>query len=91
MFVFGVNELWLQKKVGVFIKDIFSGLFIDEWKKIYVDNCKDVEQVEIVLVFFIVVFFVKDEVEFCVMCSLFKVCVVFLILYFFDEMFNIFD
>lgn len=79
------------KKVGVLTKDTSSGPFIDEWKKIYADNCKDVEQVEIAPALSTAAFSVKDEAELRAMRSSSKACVALLTPYFLDEMSNILD
>ena len=37
----------MQKKLGVISKDTSKGPFIDEWKKVFNDNCKDTEEVDV--------------------------------------------
>jgi nucleosome binding factor SPN SPT16 subunit len=37
----------LQKKVGVLSKENVSGPFIEEWKKVYSEVSKDVEEVDV--------------------------------------------
>jgi nucleosome binding factor SPN SPT16 subunit len=58
----------LQKKVGVLPKDLSSGPFIDEWKKVYSNISKDVEEVDIAPALSAAAFAVKDEHE--LVCSI---------------------
>lgn len=53
----------LQKKVGVLPKDASSGPFIDEWKKVFSNISKDVEEVDIAPALSAAAFAVKDEAE----------------------------
>ncbi|KAK3953039.1 FACT complex subunit-domain-containing protein [Pseudoneurospora amorphoporcata] len=79
------------KKVGVLTKDTSKGPFIDEWKKVYADNCKDVEEVDIAQALSAGAFSVKDETELRAMRTSSKACVALLTPYFLDEMSNILD
>jgi nucleosome binding factor SPN SPT16 subunit len=51
------------KKVGILPKDTSSGPFIDEWKKVYSDISKDVEEVDISTALSSAALAVKDENE----------------------------
>jgi nucleosome binding factor SPN SPT16 subunit len=53
----------LQNKVGVLPKDTSSGPFIDEWKKVYGDISKSVEEVDISAAISASALAVKDENE----------------------------
>jgi hypothetical protein len=53
----------LQKKVGILPRDNSNGPFIDEWKKIYGDISKDVEEVDIASALSAAALAVKDENE----------------------------
>ncbi|SPQ22092.1 5ab01e36-a06f-433e-bb5d-71cf057abd0b [Thermothielavioides terrestris] len=79
------------KKVGVLSKDTSKGPFIDEWKKIFADNCKDVEEVDISTALSVAAFSVKDEAELRAMRTSSKACVALLNPYFVDEMSDILD
>ncbi|KAK4113921.1 SPT16-domain-containing protein [Canariomyces notabilis] len=79
------------KKVGVLTKDTSKGPFIDEWKKTFADNCKDVEEVDIAQALSAGAFSVKDEAELRAMRTSSKACVALLTPYFLDEMSNILD
>jgi len=79
------------KKVGVLTKDNSKGPFIDEWKKAFADNCKDVEEVDIAQALSAAAFSVKDETELRAMRTSSKACVALLTPYFLDEMSNILD
>ncbi|KAK4241309.1 FACT complex subunit-domain-containing protein [Achaetomium macrosporum] len=79
------------KKVGVLTKDTSKGPFIDEWKKVYAENCKDVEEVDIAHALSAGAFSVKDETELRAMRSSSKACVALLNPYFLDEMSDILD
>lgn len=57
----------LQKKVGVLPKDLSSGPFVDEWKKVYGTFSKDLEEVDIAPALSAAAFAVKDEHE--LVCS----------------------
>ena len=58
-----LTKLRLQKKVGILPKDTSNGPFIDEWKKIYGDISKDVEEVDISPALSGAALAVKDENE----------------------------
>ncbi|KAG7288656.1 FACT complex subunit ctc-2 [Staphylotrichum longicolle] len=79
------------KKVGVLTKDTSNGPFIDEWKKTFANNCKDVEEVDIAQALSAGAFSVKDEAELRAMRTSSKACVALLTPYFLDEMSNILD
>ncbi|KAK4122365.1 SPT16-domain-containing protein [Parathielavia appendiculata] len=79
------------KKVGVLTKDTSKGPFVDEWKKVFADNCKDVEEVDIAQALSAGAFSVKDEAELRAMRTSSKACVALLTPYFLDEMSNILD
>jgi nucleosome binding factor SPN SPT16 subunit len=53
----------LQKKVGILPKDTSNGPFIDEWKKIYGDISKQIEEVDIAPALSAAALAVKDENE----------------------------
>ncbi|KAL2257375.1 hypothetical protein VTK26DRAFT_253 [Humicola hyalothermophila] len=79
------------KKVGVLTKDTSKGPFVDEWKKIFAEHCKDVEEVDIAQALSAGAFSVKDEAELRAMRTSSKACVALLTPYFLDEMSNILD
>ena len=58
----------LQKKVGVLPKDTSNGPFIDEWKKVYGDISKEVEEVDIAPAISASALAVKDENELVSRC-----------------------
>lgn len=81
----------MQKKVGVLTKDTSKGPFVDEWKKVFADNCKDIEEVDIAQALSAAAFSVKDETELRAMRTSSKACVALLASYFVDEMSDILD
>jgi len=81
----------LQNKVGVLTKDTSKGPFIDEWKKTFASNCKEVEEADIAQALSAGAFSVKDEAELRAMRTSSKACVALLTPYFLDEMSNILD
>lgn len=81
----------LQNKVGVLTKDTSKGPFIDEWKKIFAERCKGVEEVDIALALSAGAFSIKDETELRAMRTSSKACVALLTPYFLDEMSSILD
>jgi len=81
----------MQKKLGVISKDTSKGPFIDEWKKVFADNCKDTEEVDVAQALSAGAFSVKDEVELRAMRTSAKACVALLASYFVDEMSDILD
>lgn len=81
----------LQNKLGVISKDTSKGPFVDEWKKVFADNCKDVEEVDIAQALSAGAFAVKDETELRAMRTSSKACVALLNPYFLDEMSSILD
>ncbi|KFA67899.1 hypothetical protein S40285_04075 [Stachybotrys chlorohalonatus IBT 40285] len=78
-------------KVGTIAKDTSKGPFIDEWKKVLAEQCKDVEQVDISSALSTHAFAVKDESELRAMRTASKACVALMTPYFLDEMSNILD
>lgn len=85
------NLLRLQNKIGVIAKDNSRGPFVDEWKKVFADSCKDVTEVDISLALSTFAFAVKDENELRAMRAASKACVALMTPYFLDEMSNILD
>lgn len=81
----------LQKKVGVIPKDTSKGPFVEEWKKVFAEHCKDVEEVDISQALSIGAFSVKDEAELRAMRTSSKACVALLTPYFLDEMSSVLD
>ncbi|KAB5577597.1 transcription elongation complex subunit [Coniochaeta sp. 2T2.1] len=79
------------KKVGVITKDTSKGPFVDEWKKVFAEHCKDVEEVDISQALSIGAFSVKDEAELRAMRTSSKACVALLTPYFLDEMSSVLD
>ncbi|KAK3945976.1 transcription elongation complex subunit [Diplogelasinospora grovesii] len=79
------------KKLGVLTKDTSKGPFIDEWKKVFADNCKDVEEVDISQALSAGAFSAKDETELRAMRTSSKACVALLTPYLLDEMSNALD
>lgn len=80
-----------QKKVGVISKDASKGPFVDEWKEIFAENCKDVEEVDITQALSSAAFSAKDEAELRAVRNSAKACVALMHSYFLDEMSNILD
>ncbi|KAI5462599.1 FACT complex subunit-domain-containing protein [Mariannaea sp. PMI_226] len=78
-------------KVGTIARDTSKGPFVEEWKKILADNCKDVEQVDVSTALSTHAFAVKDESELRAMRTASKACVALMTPYFLDEMSNILD
>ena len=72
-------------------KDTSKGPFIDEWKKIFAERCKGVEEVDIALALSAGAFSIKDETELRAMRTSSKACVALLTPYFLDEMSSILD
>ncbi|KAH9906872.1 FACT complex subunit spt-16 [Xylariomycetidae sp. FL2044] len=79
------------KKLGVIPKDTSKGPFVEEWKKVSADKCKDVEEVDINLALSTAAFSVKDETELRAMRSASKACVALMNPYFLDQMSDILD
>lgn len=77
--------------MGVLTKDTSKGPFVDEWKKAFSENCKDIEQVDIAQALSAGAFSVKDETELRAMRTSSKACVALLTPYFLDEMSSILD
>lgn len=80
-----------QNKVGVIPKDTSKGPFVDEWKKVFAEHCKDVEEVDVSQALSIGAFSVKDEAELRAMRTSSKACVALLTPYFLDEMSSVLD
>ncbi|KAF4595371.1 FACT complex subunit SPT16 [Ophiocordyceps camponoti-floridani] len=78
-------------KVGIIGKDTCKGPFVDEWKKVWSEQCKDVEEVDISPALSMHAFSVKDENELRAMRTASKACVALMTPYFLDEMSNILD
>lgn len=81
----------LQKKVATIARDTSKGPFVEEWKKIFADACKDVEEVDASLALSTYAFSIKDENELRAMRTAAKACVALMTPYFLDEMSNILD
>ncbi|KOS21394.1 FACT complex subunit SPT16 [Escovopsis weberi] len=79
------------KKLGIIAKDTSKGPFVDEWKKIFSERCKDVEEVDISSALSTTAFSIKDESELRAMRTASKACVALMTPYFLDEMSNILD
>ncbi|ETS82139.1 FACT complex subunit SPT16 [Pestalotiopsis fici W106-1] len=79
------------KKVGVLPKDTSKGPFVDEWKKVFGDKCKDAEEVDIAPALSSAAFSVKDETELRAMRTASKACVALMNPYFLDQMSDVLD
>ncbi|KAI1486575.1 FACT complex subunit spt-16 [Biscogniauxia mediterranea] len=79
------------KKIGVLTKDTSRGPFVDEWKKIFSEKCKDVEEVDMAVALSTAAFSVKDETELRAMRTASKACVALMNPYFLDQMSDILD
>ncbi|KAI1764193.1 SPT16-domain-containing protein [Hypoxylon sp. FL1150] len=79
------------KKVGTLPKDRSSGPFIEEWKKIFADKCKDTEEVDISPALSTAAFSVKDETELRAMRAASKACVALMTPFFLDQMSDVLD
>ncbi|KAL8419071.1 hypothetical protein RB594_002321 [Gaeumannomyces avenae] len=78
-------------KIGVLTKDTAKGPFVDEWKKIFAENCKDVEESDIAQALSAAAFATKDEAELRAMRTSSKACVALMHPFFLDEMSAILD
>ncbi|KAG9252018.1 FACT complex subunit-domain-containing protein [Emericellopsis atlantica] len=78
-------------KVGIIGRDNSKGPFVDEWKKVMEDKCKDVEQVDVSPALSTHAFSIKDENELRAMRASSKACVALMTPYFLDEMSDILD
>ncbi|KAK3186969.1 FACT complex subunit spt16 [Lecanicillium sp. MT-2017a] len=94
------NKLWTTvtdkikeagNKVGTIARDTSKGPFVEEWKKIFGENCKDVEEIDVSNALSTFAFSVKDESELRAMRTASKACVALMNPYFLDEMSNILD
>lgn len=81
----------LQNKVGIIAKDASKGPFVDEWKKVFSENCKDLTEVDVSAALSTHAFSVKDENELRAMRTASKACVALMTPYFLDEMSSILD
>lgn len=81
----------IKNKVGTIARDTSKGPFVDEWKKLFAAQCKDVEQVDVSAALSTYAFAVKDESELRAMRTASKACVALMTPYFLDEMSNILD
>ncbi|KAI1466114.1 SPT16-domain-containing protein [Daldinia caldariorum] len=79
------------KKVGVLTKDRSNGPFVDEWKKVFTEKCKDLEEVDISVALSTAAFAVKDETELRSMRAASKACVALMTPFFLDQMSDILD
>ncbi|TVY40043.1 FACT complex subunit [Lachnellula subtilissima] len=79
------------KKVGVLPKDTSSGPFINEWKKVYGDISKDVEEVDVAPALSAAALAIKDENELRAMRTASKACIALMNPYFVEEMSNVLD
>ncbi|KAI1250955.1 FACT complex subunit ctc-2 [Eutypa lata] len=79
------------KKVGILNKDTSKGPFIEEWKNIYKDKCKDEEEVDISSALSTAAFSVKDENELRAMRTASRACVALMNPYFLDQMSDVLD
>lgn len=86
-----LTKSFFQDKVGTIAKDTSKGPFVDEWKKVFADQCKDVAQVDVSAALSTHAFAVKDESELRAMRTASKACVALMTPYFLDEMSNILD
>jgi len=77
--------------VGTIAKDTSRGPFVDEWKKVFGERCKDIKEVDISSALSTYAFAVKDEHELRAMRTASKACVALMTPYFLDEMSNILD
>ncbi|KAM0246478.1 hypothetical protein ACHAQJ_010195 [Trichoderma viride] len=78
-------------KVGIITKDTSKGPFVDEWKKVFSEQCKEIEEVDISTALSTHAFSIKDESELRAMRTASKACVALMTPYFLDEMSNILD
>ncbi|KAI5923911.1 FACT complex subunit spt-16 [Camillea tinctor] len=79
------------KKIGILTKDTSKGPFVEEWKKIFGEKCKDVEEVDVAVALSTAAFSVKDETELRAMRTASKACVALMNPYFLDQMSDILD
>ncbi|KAJ9141688.1 FACT complex subunit SPT16 [Pleurostoma richardsiae] len=78
-------------KVGVIAKDTSKGPLVDDWKKVFADKCKDVQESDVTQALSAAAFSVKDETELRAMRTSSKACIALMHPYFLDEMSNILD
>ncbi|KAI1204947.1 SPT16-domain-containing protein [Annulohypoxylon truncatum] len=79
------------KKVGVIAKDKSGGPFVDEWKKIFSQKCKDIEEVDVSTALSTAALSVKDETELRAMRAASKACVALMTPFFLDQMSDVLD
>ncbi|KAH0527768.1 hypothetical protein TsFJ059_002714 [Trichoderma semiorbis] len=91
LFVTVADKIKEAGKVGVISKDTSKGPFVDEWKKVFAEHCKDIEEVDISTALSTHAFSIKDESELRAMRTASKACVALMTPYFLDEMSNILD
>lgn len=89
--VFSSNLTPCQGKIGVISKDKSSGPFVEEWKKVYREKCKDVEEVDMSTALSTAAFSVKDETELRAMRASSKACVALMTPFFLDQMSDVLD
>lgn len=80
-----------QNKVGIISKDASRGPFVDEWKEVLAEECKDREEVDITAALSTAAFSTKDEAELRAVRNSSKACVALMHSYFLDEMSTILD
>lgn len=79
------------KKTGVITKETSRGPFVEEWKKVFAEKCKDVEETDISLALSTAAFAIKDETELRAMRTASKACVALMNPYFLDQMSDVLD
>lgn len=80
-----------QNKVGVLSKDTSRGPFIEEWKKVFADQCKEAEEVDVSLALSSACFAAKDEAELRAMRTSSKACVALTHSFLLEEILSTFD
>ncbi|KAL2758648.1 hypothetical protein ACRALDRAFT_1075151 [Sodiomyces alcalophilus JCM 7366] len=78
-------------KIGVLPKDTSKGPFVDDWKKSYADQCKDIEEVDISQALSTAAFSIKDESELRAMRTASKACVGLMTPFLLEEITDIVD
>ncbi|KAF3057945.1 FACT complex subunit ctc-2 [Daldinia childiae] len=79
------------RRIGLLTKDRSNGPFVDEWKKVFGDKCKDAEEVDISGALSTAAFSVKDETELRSMRAASKACVALMTPFFLDQMSDVLD
>ena len=72
-------------------KDGAIGPFVDEWRKTFEENCKDVEEVDVSVALSTYCLSTKDEIELRAMRTSSKACVAVMNPFFLEEMSNVLD